>query len=134
MRQHRPWSHLYHCIRIPFTDSGVSSLGDADSRLEDVQRAVGAYPDAVIGPDTRKRVLAVVSASDWGGNTFPFGVEYTQEVVGTEQDGIWGDASMAAHDRTVEAIQRALGVDDDGVWGPVTQNAWQWVSDHTEHV
>lgn len=132
MRQHRPWSHLFHCIRIPFTDSGYSSLDDTESVLEDVQRAIGAYPDHVIGPDTRKRLLAVVSASEWGGGTFPFGVEYTQGVVGTEQDGIWGENSMEAHDRVVEAIQAALGVDVDGVWGPVTQARWQWIHDHSD--
>ena len=134
MRQHRPWAHLSHAIRYPFTDSGVGSLKMPARRLEDVQRAVGAYPDAVIGPDTRKRVLAVVSASAWGGQSFPFGVQYTQEVVGTEQDGVWGEASMAAHDRVVETIQRALGVEDDGIWGPVTQAAWQDLSDASEQV
>ena len=79
-------------------------------------------------------MLAVVSASTWGGQSFPFDVQYTQEVVGTEQDGIWGDASMAAHDRTVESVQRALGVEDDGIWGPVTQAAWQALSDASEQV
>ena len=75
-----------------------------------------------------------MSASDWGGRTFPFGVGYTQGVVGTEQDGVWGENSMEAHDRVVEAIQDALGVDVDGVWGPVTQNRWQWINDHSEQV
>ena len=134
LRRHRSWALISHCIRYPFTDSGVGSLNVPTRRLEDVQRAVGAYPDAVIGPDTRKRLLAVVSASQWGGQSFPFGVAYTQEVVGTNPDGVWGDASMAAHDRVVEAIQRALGVEDDGVWGPVTQAAWQALSDTSEQV
>lgn len=134
LRQHRPWAHLSHCIRYPWTDTGYGSVIPDERRLEDVQRAVGAYPDHVIGPDTIARTTAVISASQWGGVCFPYGVEYTQRVVGTEQDGIWGDASMAAHDRVVEAIQRALGVDDDGVWGPVTQSAWQALSDRSEHV
>ena len=134
LRQHRPWAHLSHCIRVPWDDSGVGSVIPTVRRLEDLQRAVGAYPDGVIGPDTRQRVLAVVSASTWGGASFPFGVKYTQSVVGTEQDGIWGEASMAAHDRTVESMQRALGVDDDGVWGPVTQAALQHLTDVSETV
>ena len=133
-RQHRPWADLSHCIRYPWSDSGVGSVIPAERRLEDVQRAIGAYPDHVIGPDTRQRVLAVVSASAWGGRDFPFGVEYTQGVVGTEQDGVWGDASMAAHDRVVECIQRALGVEDDGIWGAVTQAAWQALSDVSDTV
>lgn len=133
MRQHRPWAHLSHCIRFPWDDSGYGSIVPDERRLEDVQRAVGAYPDHVIGPDTIQRTSAVISASTWGGVSFPYGVPYTQGVVGTEQDGIWGEASMAAHDRTVEAIQRALGVDDDGIWGPATQSAWQALSDRSEH-
>lgn len=134
LRRHRPWAHLSHCIRYPWTDSGVGSIIPAERRLEDVQRAVGAYPDHVIGPDTRKRLLAVVSASQWGGASFPFGVQYVQGVIGTEQDGVWGEVSAAAHDRTVEAVQRALGVEDDGVWGPDTQAAWQALSDASEQV
>ena len=134
MRQHRPWAHISHCIRVPWDDTGVGSLNPPTRRLEDLQRAVGAYPDGVIGPDTRQRVLAVVSASTWGGQSFPFGVAYTQQVVGTSQDGVWGEASMAAHDRTVEAMQRALGVEDDGVWGPATQAAWQALADVSEQV
>lgn len=134
LRQHRPWSHLSHCIRIPWNDSGITSPDRNEGRLEGVQRAIGAYPDHIIGPDTRKRLLAVVSASNWGGNTFPFGVTYTQSVVGAVQDGIWGDASMEAHDRCVKAIQEALGVDDDGVWGYQTQGAWQALHDVSEQV
>lgn len=134
MRKHRPWAHISHCIRYPWTDTGVGSLNPPTRRLEDMQRAVGAYPDGVIGPDTRQRVLAVVSASTWGGQSFPFGVEYTQGVVGTSQDGVWGEASMAAHDRVVEAMQRALGVEDDGIWGPATQAAWQALADVSEQV
>lgn len=134
MRQFRPWSHLSHAIRIPWDGSGAPDQPTHEKRLEAVQRAVGADPDAVIGPDTRMRVLAVVSASAWGGSSFPFGVEYAQSVVGTEVDGVWGEASMAAHDRVVSAMQRALGVDDDGVWGPVTQAAWQRLSDVSEQV
>lgn len=134
MRQHRPWAHLSHCIRLPWDGSGAPGQPSHEKRLEAVQRAVGATPDAVIGPDTRQRVLALVSASAWGGKSFPFGVAYTQRVVGTEPDGVWGEASDAAHDRVVGAVQRALGVDDDGVWGPATQAAWQTLSDASEHV
>lgn len=134
IRVHRPWAHLSHAIRYPWSDTGIGSLDTSTRRLEDVQRAIGAYPDGVIGPDTRQRLLAVVSASTWGGQSFPFGVTYTQSVVGTAQDGAWGEASMAAHDRTVEAIQRALGVDDDGVWGTATQAAWQALADVSEQV
>ena len=77
----------------------------------------------VVGPDTTKRIYAVVAASSWGGRQFPFGVEYVQSVIGTEPDGIWGDASDEAHDRVVGNLQRAVGVDDDEIYGPTTNNA-----------
>ena len=53
------------------------------------------------------------------------GVAYTQSVVGTEPDGVWGDASMAAHDRVIESLQASLGVTVDGIWGPETWAAWE---------
>lgn len=93
------------------------------TNIESLQRAVGTTADNVCGPDTQARVLAVASASEWGGVTFPMGVEFTQSVVGTEADGIWGPASEAAHDRTVEAIQAAVGAVVDGVYGPATNAA-----------
>lgn len=134
LRRHRSWGLLHHVIRIPWDGTGAPDQPSHERQLEDIQRAIGAVPDHVIGPDTVQRLLAVVSASQWGGSHFPFGVEYVQSVIGTAVDGIWGEASMAAHDRVVESIQRALGVDDDGVWGPVTQAAWQALSDISERV
>lgn len=134
LRRHRAWGLLRYAIRVPWDGSGAPGQPTHERQLEDIQRAIGADPDAVIGPDTVQRLLAVVSASQWGGGSFPFGVEYTQSVIGTAVDGIWGEASMAAHDRVVESIQRTLGVEDDGVWGPVTQAAWQALSDVSEHV
>lgn len=86
-----------------------------------LQRAVGATADNVAGPDTRKRLHAVRQASAWAGWSFPYGVAYTQSVVGTDPDGAWGDASAEAHDRAVEAIQQAVGATVDGIWGPDTE-------------
>jgi hypothetical protein len=86
-----------------------------------VQAAVRADVDNVWGPDTEKRVDAVRKASNWGGVQFPYGVEFTQSVVGTEVDGIWGDNSMSAHDNCVQLIQEAVGANVDGIWGPETE-------------
>ena len=47
-------------------------------------------------------------------------MQFAQSVVGTEQDGIWGDASEEAHDNTVEAVQAAVGSEVDGIYGPDT--------------
>lgn len=105
--------------------NGSSSSTSSQSRAVAVQAAVGATQDGIIGADTTKRVNAVRNSSRWGGVRFPFGVRYTQHVVGTPVDGIWGRNSRAAHDATVRAIQRALGVTADGIWGTRTEAAWQ---------
>lgn len=84
-----------------------------------------ARRDNLWGPDTSKRLHAVRMASSLHGERFPYGVEYTQRIVGTADDGEWGDQSKTAHDRTVAQLQRALGVHDDGVWGPITEAAFQ---------
>ena len=97
-----------------------------------LQRAVGADPDSVAGPDTRQRVDAVRQASAWCGERFPYGVEYAQAVVGTYVDGIWGDDSREAHDSTVVAVQVAVGADPDGIWGPDTDARVVDALDHAE--
>lgn len=121
----RSW---YEYGRPPFPDGsgyvagGISSGGGVYTDITAIQRAVHADVDNVCGPDTRARVDAVRQASAWGGGIggSDYSVEWTQGVVGTEQDGIWGDASEAAHDRTVIAIQIAVGAEPDGIWGPDT--------------
>ena len=87
-----------------------------------LQRAVRATADNISGPDTRKRIAAVRSASNYGGVKFPYGVKFAQGVVGTTQDGIWGNNSRKAHDTTVIAIQKAVGANPDGIWGPETES------------
>lgn len=86
-----------------------------------VQAAIHAERDNQPGPDSRKRLAALKAASNYGGNKFPYGVEFAQDVVGTTKDGKWGDASKAAHDRTVIALQAALGIKQDAKFGPDTE-------------
>lgn len=117
----RDMDDVHYGIRVVNDNSAISNGGD----IRDIQRILGAVQDNILGVDTEKRMCAVIKASNWGGREFPWGVAYTQSVVGTTPDGIWGDASEAAHDRTVEALQRSLGVNDDGVWGPETWAAWE---------
>lgn len=121
MNKQRNMDDVRYGIRVTDDNAGISSGGD----IREIQRILGAVQDNILGTDTEKRMCAVIKASNWGGVEFPWGVAYTQQAVGTTPDGIWGDASMAAHDRVVEALQRALGVDDDGVWGPETWAAWE---------
>jgi hypothetical protein len=88
-----------------------------------LQKAVRATTDNVWGDDSSKRLNAVRAASNWKGKKFPYGVRYTQGVVGTKVDGVWGGNSNAAHDATVRAIQRAVGVKATGVYNATTDNA-----------
>lgn len=117
----RDMDDVHYGIRVVDDNSGISSGGD----IREIQRILGAVQDNILGVDTEKRMCAVIKASTWGGVEFPWGIPYTQSVIGTDPDGIWGDASEAAHDRVVEALQRALGVTVDGVWGPETWAAWE---------
>ena len=117
----RDMGDVRYGIRVVDDNSGISSGGD----IREIQRILGAVQDNILGVDTEKRMCAVIKASTWGGVEFPWGVAYTQSVIGTEPDGIWGDASMAAHDRVIESLQAALGVTVDGVWGPETWAAWE---------
>ena len=119
-RRTRDWSSVCAVIRPHYGDATTAS---SYTDVTALQAAVGATADNIIGPDTTKRIYAVVAASSWGGRQFPFGVEYVQSVITTEADGVWGDASDEAHDRVVGNLQRAVGVLVDEVYGPVTNNA-----------
>jgi hypothetical protein len=94
-------------------------------QLQGTVRTPAGKRDNLWGPDTDKRLRAVRAASRLGGVKFPYGVKYTQRIVGTHDDGDWGGNSRAAHDATVKRIQRALGVRDDGWWGPKTDSAYE---------
>lgn len=97
---------------------GVATLKKL--KTVEVQRAVRANADGIYGADSKKRVDAVRKASRWGGSKFPYGVKYTQQVVGVVADGVWGANSAKAHDRAVRAIQTGVGVKADGIWGSMT--------------
>lgn len=96
----------------------------AKPNVKKLQTAVRAKADNIWGQDTEKRLRAVRYASKFHGSKFPYGVKYTQKVVGTPADGVWGRKSGLAHDMTVEAVQEALGVKVDGIWGAKTDEAY----------
>jgi hypothetical protein len=110
-------------------------LGGGDVVTEQLQRAVRAVPDQIWGPDTGQRVDAVRAASRYAGHTFPWGVAYTQAVIGTAADGVWGAKSAAAHDACVRAVQTALSSRGlyaaalDGIWGAATDAGWRAARD-----
>ena len=123
---------IAYVIRPAYSDIEESSAPSGPADIRALQRAVRANPDNVAGPNTRSRCYALAAASNWGGNTFPFGVAFTQSVVGTEQDGIWGPASEEAHDATVEAVQSAVGSEVDGIYGPDTNTRVNALLDRAE--
>ena len=123
---------IAYVIRPAYTDSPSNTAPAGPSDIRALQRAVRATPDNVAGPNTRSRCYALAAASEWGGKTFPFGVAFTQSVVGTEQDGIWGEGSEEAHDSTVEAVQAAVGAEVDGVYGAETNTKVNALLDRAE--
>lgn len=123
---------IAYVIRPAYSDIDEPSAPSGPADIHALQRAVRANPDNVAGPNTRSRCYALAAASNWGGNTFPFGVAFTQSVVGTEQDGIWGPASEEAHDATVEAVQSAVGSEVDGIYGPDTNTRVNALLDRAE--
>lgn len=98
--------------------------------IKALQAAVGAVQDNSWGPDTDKRLRVVMASSAYAGYKFPFGVKYTQSVVGTRADGHWGKNSIEAHDKTVLAVQKALKDlgyyhgELDKHWGPKLTEAY----------
>ena len=123
---------IAYVIRPAYTDSEEPSAPSGLVDIRALQRAVRANPDNVAGPNTRSRCYALAAASNWGGNTFPFGVAFTQSVVGTKEDGFWGPASEEAHDATVEAVQSAVGSEVDGIYGPDTNTRVNSALDRAE--
>ena len=96
-----------------------------------LQRAVRTNDDNVWGAKTDRHLFALRAASVWGGSKFPYGVAFTQMVVGTKKDGKWGAEPAKAHDNTVENVQKQLKAmgfnpgEADGIWGDKTENAFQ---------
>lgn len=96
--------------------------------IRGIQRALRTNTDNIVGANTQGHLDALRAASTYGGITFPYGVEYTQKVVGTNPDGIWGENSRACHDATVEELQRELNklgyaLAVDGIYGEETDTA-----------
>lgn len=108
-------------VKPPVVTKPAATTNKNTSKVKAVQKAVRAVQDGIVGPDTRKRVEAVRRSSKWGGKRFPYGVRYTQSVVGTYPDGVWGAKSRAAHDVTTANVQRAVGAVADCIWGNDTE-------------
>lgn len=96
-----------------------------------LQKALHVDVDNLWGPITDKHLDALRISSGYHGGTHPFGVHFTQMVVGARQDGIWGPLSIRAHRATTSLVQQAfgrMGFDPqgyDGRWGPKTERAYR---------
>lgn len=107
-----------------------ATLPPVNRDIRVLQRAVNTVDDNDWGPVTTRHFEAVRAASLFGGNKFPYGVQFAQKVVKALQDGNWGPKSWLAHDATVYSIQRALkdlgyyGGYIDGVWATMTDTAY----------
>lgn len=96
-----------------------------------LQKAVRCEADNMWGAVTDHHCDAAINATYFAGNKFPYGTKFTQAVVGSIQDGIWGPKSQAALIETIRTMQIALrgmafnpGV-SDGIWGPNTNRAYE---------
>lgn len=108
---------VWHCTYIGYTEdlNGVRLYTPPPpppkyTSCTALQGAINASKDNIWGPDSNKRLNAVRAASAWKHVVFPYGVAYTQGVIGTNKDGSWGDADRLAHDNAVKRIQKAVGV------------------------
>lgn len=124
-----PWDYFLDKVSVNL--SRIQGLPASKPNCTALQRAVRTDPDNFWGPDTDKHSTALIEASSFGGYSFPYGVLFAQQVVGTVQDGIWGPKSVSAHSATVRAVQTALGSMGfdprgvDGIWGPNTDRAYR---------
>lgn len=122
-----PWDYFLARVAGKHPFNGNSLLPSC----VELQRAVRTPADNKWGEATDRNGDAVVAASAWDGIHFPYGVKFTQGVVGTIADGNWGPRSAAAHTATVKNMQLALknmGFKPgfaDGVWGPATNAAYE---------
>lgn len=124
--------NLLAMLDTPSSSSSVTPAPTVDSRpnCKPFQRAIRTTTDNKWGPATDKHARALIEASDYGGNDFPYGVKFTQQVVGAKQDGEWGPNSKLAYKATVIEAQKALAEMGfspgafDGVWGMKTSAAF----------
>jgi hypothetical protein len=79
--------------------------------------------------ETVKRLKAIQQASKMYGTKFPYGIKYTQTVLGVPLTGKWDDASKSAHNKAVKALETLWKKDKlfvgtpDTTWSSATDNA-----------
>jgi len=125
---HFPWDKFLGLVEAKLKDVPPPAPKPNCTRL---QSAVRTKADNKWGAATDKHCEALISATVFGGQEFPFGVEFAQQVVGAQQDGHWGPKSKQALHYTIKAVQIALASmafdpgKTDGSWGPVSNRAYE---------
>jgi N-acetyl-anhydromuramyl-L-alanine amidase AmpD len=127
-----PWVKFLQMVRdeIPVVAGNVP-VSPQKPNCTAYQKAIRTPADNLWGPMTDKHSTAIIEASGFGGYAFPYGIAFTQMVVGTTQDGLWGPKSIDALKSTTVNAQKALrdmGFSPgqiDGYWGPITDRAFQ---------
>lgn len=93
-------------------------------RLQQAVFRSHAQRDNIWADRTDKRLNAVRMASRFHGVKFPYGVRFTQRVLGAPESDSWTRQAREEHDAAVLEIQEALKVTEDAVWGPDTDAAY----------
>lgn len=125
-----PWSRFLGLVNKHLGTTPAPPSSGTRPNCTSFQKAVRTTPDNLWGANTDKNATALIEATAFGGNEFPYGVKFTQQVIGTLADGWWGGNSKTALTATVRAAQTALdamGFDPqgiDGIWGPNTNAAY----------
>lgn len=128
---HFPWDKFLGMVNHHLGSAPVVVIPPHRPNCIAIQKAVRTAADNQWGANTDQHCAAVLDATDFGGNVFPYGVPFAQGCVGAKQDGVWGPDSKKHLDLTVTAVQDALksmGFNpgaSDGVWGPNTNSAYQ---------
>jgi len=123
-----------HCNHAHSDPGSWSNIGDGaftpprgTTKVYDLQvitHTPAKKRDNLLGPDGHKRMEAIRMASRLKGPRFPWGVRYTQAVLGVPQTGSWDVASRKGHDEAVMKIQRVLGLEPTGIWDSKTDAAY----------
>ena len=129
-----PWRVLVRMVAVAraVAIKRASTPSYAKPNCASIQKALHMHVvDGKWGPITDKAGDALRNATNFYHNKFPYGVAFTQQVVGTPVDNSWGRNSVKALGKTVTEVQKALAAmhfyksKADGVWGPITENAYQ---------
>ena len=123
-----PWTHFLSRVYAHLGSFPPPSPGKPDCVM--FQKAVRVTADNQWGRATDKHAAALIAATNFGGNRFPYGIDFAQKVVGTKIDGLWGVVSKACLKSTVAHVQNALTSMSfrpgtaDGLWGDKTNEAY----------